>query len=355
MRDVWRELRDWEFGPLAVIMLAAVVTLVAVEVAYWALRRAGRRLPVLAAGVSRSHRPARLLAVLVAVRLAVAATTTTGAWRGWLLQLLLLAIIGAAGWLVTALLLVLEDAALARFRTDVPDNLDARRVHTQVSILRRVTVVILSVLTIGVALTTFPAVRTLGASVLASAGLAGVIAGLAAQSLLGNLFAGLQLAFSDALRLDDVVVVEGEWGRIEELTITYVVVRIWDQRRLILPTSYFTTKPFENWTRSDAEILGTVLVDVDWTVPVAGVRAELERFVVDNPLWDGRQATLQVTDATGGTVRLRAVVSAASGPGAWELRCAVREHLVEWVRRHQPGALPRVRAEVAASLRGADG
>jgi hypothetical protein len=127
------------------------------------------------------------------------------------------------------------------------------------------------------------------------------------------------------------------------------VVRIWDQRRLILPPSYFTTQPFENWTRSGADILGTVFVDVDWTVPVASVRAQLERFVADHPLWDGREATLQVTDATGGNVRLRAVVSAASAPAAWELRCAVREHLVEWVRGQTPAALPRVRAEVAAA------
>ena len=157
-----------------------------------------------------------------------------------------------------------------------------------------------------------PGVRALGASVLASAGLISVIAALAAQSTLGNVFAGLQLAFSDAVRVDDVVVVEGEWGRIEELTLTYVAVQIWDDRRLVLPTSYFTTKPFQNWTRTSSAVLGTAEIDVDWSVPVEPMRAELRAVCEGTELWDGRVCVLQVTDAVGGMIRLRALVSAAT-------------------------------------------
>jgi hypothetical protein len=260
-----------------------------------------------------------------------------------------LAFIGAVAWLVAALLLVAEDAALARFRTDVPDNRRARQVHTQVVVLRRVTVAAVAVLAVGAMLMTFPQARSAGASLLASAGLIGVIAGLAAQSVLGNMFAGMQLAFSDAVRLGDVVVVEGEWGRIEEITLSYVVVHVWDDRRLVLPTSYFAGKPFENWTRKSASLLGTVELDVDWSVPVEPMRDELRRVLSDSWLWDGRVCVLQVTDAVSGLVRVRAVISAIDAPTLWDLRCLVREHLVAWVRSHHPDALPRLRAELTGN------
>jgi hypothetical protein len=186
---------------------------------------------------------------------------------------------------------------------------------------------------------------------LASAGLAGVVAALAAQSVLGNVFAGLQLAFSDAIRLDDVVVVEGEWGRVEELTLSYVVVQIWDDRRLILPTSYFTSNPFQNWTRSRAAVLGAVELDVDWSVPVPEIREELRGCLAGNRLWDGRVCVLQVTEATGTLVRLRALVSAADAPTLWDLRCQIREHLVSWVRQQHREALPALRAQLAQPTR----
>jgi len=236
--------------------------------------------------------------------------------------------------------------ALARWRTDVADNLRARRLKTQVVMLRRVTVAAIVVITIGVMLMTFPSVRALGASVVASAGLISVIAALAAQSTLGNVFAGLQLAFSDAVRIDDVVVVEGEWGKIEEITLTYVAVAIWDDRRLILPTSYFTTKPFENWTRTGSAVLGTADIDVDWGTDVEPLRAELRAVCEGTQLWDGRVCVLQVTEAVGGMIRLRALVSSPDAPSLWDLRCLVRERLVAWVWQHQQSSLPRVRATV---------
>ncbi|MFY1632630.1 mechanosensitive ion channel family protein [Solwaraspora sp. WMMB335] len=328
---------------------AALLAVVLVAISHRITRRLGRRWVLLAEMSAHAHRPLLAAATVTAVQLAIRFSTTFAVgepWRRTTLHLLVLAMIAAGAWLVGAVLLALEDATLARFRTDVPDNREARRLHTQVVMLRRVTIAVITVLTVGVMLMTFPAVRGIGASLLASAGVIGVVAALAAQSLLSNVFAGLQLAFSDAVRIDDVVVVEGEWGRIEELTLSYVVVHIWDDRRLILPTSYFTTKPFQNWTRTRSAVLGTAEFDVDWSVPVQAMREEMRRMVEGTDLWDGRVCVLQVTDATGGTVRLRALVSAADSPRLWDLRCLVREHLVRWVREQRPTALPRWRAEV---------
>jgi small-conductance mechanosensitive channel len=325
---------------------AAVLALVAVEVAHRVVRRLGRRSILLQELSQHMHRPFQVAMTLVAVQAAVRGTGGDFDGRGPVLRGLVLAVIAAFAWLVAALVLVVEDVALARFRTDVPDNRRARRLHTQVVMLRRVTVAAIVVLTAGVMLMTFPQVRAVGASVLASAGVIGVVAALAAQSMLGNVFAGVQLTFSDALRLDDVVVVEGEWGRIEELTLSYVVLQVWDDRRLILPTSYFTTKPFQNWTRTRAAVLGTAEFDLDWSVPVQAMREELRRLVEGTQLWDGRVCVLQVTDAVSGVIRIRALVSAADAPTLWDLRCLVREHLVAWIRERQPTALPRTRAEV---------
>lgn len=327
----------------------AVIALSLVEVTHRIVCRLGRRSRLLAALSRHSHRPLQLVATLAAVRIAVQVTTGHGAdphWRRVILHVIALALIAATSWLVASLLLVAQDRALTRFRMDVPNNRQARRIHTQVVMLRRVTVAVIFVLTVGIMLMTFPSVRGIGASVLASAGVIGAVAALAAQSILGNVLAGLQLAFGGAVRLDDVVVVEGQWGRIEELTLSYVVVHLWDDRRLILPTSYFTTKPFENWTRTGSAVLGTVELDVDWSVPVQALREEMRRFIEGNELWDGRACALQVTDATGGMVRLRGLVSAVNAGNLWDLRCQVREHLVAWVREHQPTALPRMRAEV---------
>jgi small-conductance mechanosensitive channel len=328
---------------------AAAAALIVVEVVHRLVRRLGARSRLLSDLSQHAHRPLQVIITVLAVQFAVRLSSGYPAadyWRPGLLHVLLLGVIAATAWLVASLLLVLEDTALARFRTDVPDNRQARRMKTQITILRRLTIVAIVVLTIGVMLTTFPSVRGVGASVLASAGVVGAVAALAAQSVLGNVFAGMQLAFSDALRLDDVVVVEGEWGRIEELTLSYVVVQIWDDRRLILPTSYFTTKPFQNWTRTQAAVLGTAEFEVDWSVPVQTMREELRRMVEGTELWDGRVCVLQVTDATGGMVRLRALVSAADAPSLWDLRCLVREYMIGWIRDQRPTALPRMRAEV---------
>ncbi|SCL24617.1 Small-conductance mechanosensitive channel [Micromonospora rhizosphaerae] len=330
-------------------LAAAAIALLLVEVVHRVIGRLGLRSLLMTELTEHAHRPFQVAVTVLAVQFGVRFSTGYAVgtpWRQVVLHTLVLAVIASAAWLVAALLVVIEDTALARFRVDVPNNRHARRVRTQVVMLRRLTIAVIVILTVGVMLMTFPAVRGLGAGVLTSAGVAGVVAALAAQSLLGNVFAGLQLAFSDAVRLDDVVVVEGEWGRIEELTLSYVVVQIWDDRRLILPTSYFTKTPFQNWTRTEAAVLGTAEFDLDWSIPVQAMREELRRLVESSELWDGRVCVLQVTDATGGMIKVRALVSAADAGSLWDLRCLVREHLVAWVNDHRPTALPRMRAEV---------
>ncbi|PZF90619.1 mechanosensitive ion channel family protein [Micromonospora deserti] len=336
-------------GTIVAALVAAATAVFVVEVAHRVIRRLGRHSQLMTELTEHAHRSFQVAATVLAVQFAVRFSTGYAVgmpWRRVLLHLLVLAVIASVAWLVASLLVVVEDTALARFRVDVPDNRHARRVRTQVVMLRRLTIAVIVVLTVGVMLMTFPAVRGIGAGVLTSAGVVGVVAALAAQSVLGNVFAGLQLAFSDAVRLGDVVVVEGEWGRIEELTLSYVVVQIWDDRRLILPTSYFTTKPFQNWTRTEAAVLGTAEFDVDWAIPVQAMREELRRRVESSELWDGRVCVLQVTDATGGMIRVRALVSAADAGSLWDLRCLVREHLVAWVRDQRPTAMPRMRAEI---------
>lgn len=330
----------------------SVVAAVAfVEIVHRIIKRLGRRSTLAADMARKIHWPFLAVVTLVTVQQAIRVWAGEFPGRSGVVHTLVLFVIAAFAWLIGATLLVLEDVALAKWRTDVPDNLRRRRIKTQVVMLRRVTVAIVVVLAGGVMLMTFPDIRALGASVLASAGLLSVVAALAAQSTLGNVFAGLQLTFSDAIRVDDVVVVEQEWGRIEEITLTYVVVQIWDDRRLILPTSYFTTKPFQHWTRTSSAVLGTAEIDVDWATPVEPLRTELQRICERSDLWDGKVCVLQVTGATDGRIRLRALVSAADAAALWDLRCLVRESLVAWIWEHQKSALPRMRAEVEPASR----
>jgi small-conductance mechanosensitive channel len=271
------------------------------------------------------------------------ASTTPTRWRASVSQGLAILLIGAIGWLLIGALYVLEDAAVRHYDTAGADDRQLRRVETQAQILRRIGIAIVFVFSVGAALLTFPEMRALGASLLASAGLLSVIAGIAAQSSLGNVFAGLQLAFTDAIRMGDSVVVEGQKGEIEEVTLSYVGVRLWDDRRVIVPSSWFTTTPFENWTHSGVDLLGTVEMDVDWSVPLPAMRAELDRVLAASEDWDGRVGRLQVTDAIGGPLRIRVLVSAADSGRLFNVRCEVREALAAWLVRESPESLPRAR------------
>lgn len=255
----------------------------------------------------------------------------------------LLALIAVAAWLVVRFLFVIEDFALERLRLDVPDNRRVRKLRTQVTLIRRLTAAIVTILALASMFMTFAQLRTLGASLLASAGVVGVIAGLAAQTTLTNVFAGMQLALTDSLRYDDVVVVENEWGRVEEMTLTYVVVRLWDERRLVLPTTYFTKTPFQNWTRNETAVLGTILIHLDYRAPVEPIRAEAKRLVEASPLWDRRDWVLQVVDTTPHTKVVRVLASAADAPSSWDLRCEIREKLIDFISENHPESLPQAR------------
>ena len=333
---------------LAGVLALGAFGLLAVSLVHRLVVRMARRVRLADELARYAHRAFQAFVTATCLWAALAVLLPDPGWPRVLRHLLLLAVIGAGAWLITELLFVAEESALARFRTDVENNRRARTVHTQVRFIRRITALIIAVLAVAGMLLTFRAARLAGTSIFASTAVAGVVAGIAAQNLLGNVLAGLQLAFGGALRLEDVVIVQEEWGRVEELTLTHVVVHVWDDRRLILPTSYFTTQPFENWTRNEAALLGAVLIDVDWNVPVEPMREELRAMLTANDLWDGRVSVLQVVDAVGGQIQVRALVSASDAPRLWDLRCAVREHLVGWLRQYHPDALPRTRAEVNA-------
>lgn len=335
---------------LAVACLLAVIVAVAVTaVLAVVLRLIGRRRQWPDLLIRHVRVPFRLFLVVIVLWIAVTVSMppeVTVAWRSGIHHAFLILTIATGVWFAAAFVVFVADLGLARYRLDVPDNRYARRVRTQVLILRRLTIVAAVVVGLGAVLLTFPALQAAGASLLASAGVIGIIAGVAAQSSLANLFAGIQLAFSDAIRIDDVVVVEQQWGTIEEITLTYVVVHVWDDRRLVLPSTYFTTKPFENWTRQHSELLGSIEFDLDWRVSTGGMRAELNRILATTDLWDHRTGILQVTDAIGGWVRVRVLVTAKDAPTLFDLRCLVRERLIDWMQRYSPTSLPRQRVEL---------
>ena len=251
--------------------------------------------------------------------------------------------IATIGWLLVRLTLVAEDVLQQHYLVDINDNLGARRIRTQFQMVRRIVVIAVQVLALAVMMMTFPKIRELGAGLLASAGVAGLVIGVAARPFLENLIAGVQIGLTQPIRIDDVVIVEGEWGRIAEINATHVVVRIWDDRRLIVPLNYFNTKPFQNWTWASADLLGTVFFYVDYTFPVEAGRQELKRILDESGLWDGRAWGLQVTDTTDRTVALRALISAPDASVAWDLRCLVRERFVAFLQTHYPQCLPRTR------------
>ncbi|MEZ0067579.1 small-conductance mechanosensitive channel [Streptacidiphilus sp. MAP12-20] len=256
---------------------------------------------------------------------------------------LLLALMASIGWLVNRVLAAVLSAAFARYQRVSDDPARVQRVRTQVSMLRRATGALVALITVASMLLTYQGMRTFGASLLASAGLITVVAGIAAQSTLGNFFSGLVIAFGDLVRIGDTVVVEQQQGTVEEITLAYLVIRLWDQRRLVVPVSYFVSRPFENWTRADPRTTGWVLLHLDHTTPVAELREEFHRLLFSSKEWDGRDWALVVFDTTPSTIVVRATMTTRNNDDAYALKCAVREGLLAWLRDHHPGALPRVR------------
>lgn len=271
--------------------------------------------------------------------------STVGMSWQWLLLPVRIATIAAGGWFVIGCVRGAVAYALDKYDISHADNLEARRMQTQIRVLGRVAITVIVIGTAAGVLMTIPGIRNIGVSLFASAGIAGLAVGLAARPVLSNMLAGIQIALTQPIRIDDVVVVEGEWGRIEEINLTFVVVRIWDLRRLVLPISYFIERPFQNWTRTSAEILGTVFIEADFTLPLDDVRAEFGRALRASKHWDGKVEVVQVTDSTDRTMQVRLLMSAADSGTAWELRCEIREHMVAWLQREHAEALPRVRIE----------
>ena len=299
--------------------------------------------------VRYSKKPSRCLFPLLSLFLLLPFSQIKPQTTDILRQIVLLGIFASLAWLAIGIINALGDVLALKFKIDDQDNLHARRVQTQIIMLRRITNVLIIVIAVSLMLMTFPGIRQLGATLFASAGILGIIAGIAARPTLSNLIAGIQIALTEPIRLDDVVIVEGEWGRIEEITTTYVVVRIWDLRRLMLPLAYFIEKPFQNWTRVTADLIGSVYIYTDYTVPVEKLRQEVYRILTASPLWDGKVWSLQVTDTTERCLQLRALMSASNSSSAWDLRCHVREKMIAYLQAHYPQSLPKVRAEVESS------
>ena len=297
-----------------------------------------------------AREPARWVLIFAALGIVVQAAAPSLPSIGSIRHGIGLAFIAAVTWLALGAIEALVEIVAVLHPRDVADNLHARRVRTQARVLGRTLKTFAFVFGVAAALITFPAVRQFGATLLASAGVAGLVAGLAARPVLGNVIAGLQIAFTQPIRIDDVLIVEGEWGRVEEITGAYVVVKIWDERRMVVPLQWFIEHPFQNWTRTSSQIIGTVFLWVDYQVPVDRVRAEFLRLCSEAPEWDGRVANLQVTELGEHAMQLRGLASSVDSGRNWDLRCRLREGLIEWLRREHPESLPRVRAQAHVEL-----
>lgn len=345
---------NWEqyiTEPALRTLLAATAVLVILSVFSRVLTavmlRLGQSFLLTKAVSEQLEKPLRLLLPLLGLQAVLTTASDELALIDVSRRITTLLIIGCFTWLAMRLLRGLEQAVRLKNPVDVTDNLRARQIQTQSRVLLRT--LGFFVLLIGAAsmLMTFPAARQFGASLLASAGLAGLAVGFAARPVLANLIAGIQIAITQPIRIDDVVIVENEWGRIEEITGTYVIVRIWDDRRLVVPLQYFIEKPFQNWTRRNSSIIGSVFLWVDYSLPLEPVREELRRLCAELPeLWDGRVVVLQVTDTSEKSIQLRVLVSSPDSSRNWDLRCHLRESLIGFIQRQYPHALPQLRADL---------
>ncbi|WGM46720.1 hypothetical protein KOAAANKH_01593 [Brevundimonas sp. NIBR10] len=345
---LWRQF-DW-LPEWAVIVLVLVVFVgagwLAHAAAFAVLRRVVRNRDVFWRGVvERARAKLRVLVIIIGIGIGVSVSPLDPGPSQQVRAVLLVAWILALGWLASGVLDMWAVVHLKKFNMAVEDNLIARKHLTQTRILQRVAKVLLIIVTVGLALMTISGFRQWGVSLLASAGVVGIIAGLALQPVLTNMLAGIQIALSQPIRIDDAVVVEGEWGNVEEITSTYVVVKLWDWRRMVLPLSYFITKPFQNWTRENARLIGTAMFYVDYEAPIDRLREAFERIVRASPLWDGDVQVMQVTDITERVMQVRCLASARSAPVAFDLRCEIREKLMAFMRDECPEALPRDRLD----------
>jgi small-conductance mechanosensitive channel len=323
-----------------VALLAVIGALIVHRVGRAVLVRAAARAPILPSVIDATEEAAAAVLPLAALQVVWTGAPDQLRWIQNVRHVNGVLLIAALTWLGVRVVAGLAQGVVARYPVGADDNLQARRIQTQATVLSRTAMVLLLLAGAAMALMTFPGARQLGASLLASAGVVGIIGGIAARPVFSNLIAGLQLALSQPIRLDDVLIVKGEWGRVEEITGTYVVMKLWDERRLIVPLQWFIENPFENWTRTSSQILGTVLLYVDFATPMEPLRTELDRIVHQTPEWDGRVCALQVTDATEHAMQVRILVSAASASKSFDLRCKVREAMLAYISREFPQSLP---------------
>jgi small-conductance mechanosensitive channel len=349
---------DWflhNWHPLAIsagfLAGAIVIAVIGHAVVFWALRRfADRKQSVFGRSLARhSEGATRWIFPLLAVLCILPGLPLPRQLMAALEHITGLGLIAAVAWLVILTVEIASDILSGRYRIDVADNLIARRIQTQFQMLHRVAVALVAIVTIAIMLMTFPAIKHIGMSILASAGLAGLVVGVAMKDTLANLIAGVQIAITQPFRIEDAVVIEGEWGWIEEIGMMYVVVRIWDLRRLVLPLSYFLDHPFQNWTRNSADLLGHCFIYADHTMPIDPLRAELRHICESTKLWAGKVCVLQVSDFNEFTVQLRALMDARNSSDAWDLRCLVREKMMDFIQKNYPSSLPKYRGEFQTS------
>lgn len=343
---------DWAryIPEIKLLLIAAgifVLLYVVARIATRVLARVARRLPYLSELIARSKPPLHLLVPLFGLQTVWASASNEFAFIHALRHITTLAIILGFTWLGLRVVKTIQYVVMLKNPMDMADNLNARRIQTQTRVLVQTLCVFVIIFGAAAMLMTFPGARQFGTSILASAGLAGLAVGFAARPVLGNLIAGLQIAITQPIRLDDVVIVENEWGRIEEITGTYVVVKIWDQRRLIVPLQWFIENPFQNWTRQTSTILGSVFFWVDYAIKLEPLRQELDRLLEQVPqLWDGQVKVLQVTDTSEKSIQLRVLASSIDSSKNWDLRCYLRENLIKFISANQPECLPLMRANI---------
>jgi small-conductance mechanosensitive channel len=341
----------WQFAARGLVVCAAAI--LTAELAHYLLYASIRRFQkwrdsfVVGAILRYTSRPVRLLLILVALSI-VLPQLGLPAWAASPANHVVeISYIVALTWLASAFIEIIYAIVDHRLPANIQDDVRARRTRTQVQLLRQIVIGLVFFLGFAAILMTFPSIRSLGAGLFASAGVAGLVLGMAARPTLGNLIAGIQIALTEPIRIDDAVVVEGEFGRVVEVNTTYVVIRLWDLRHLIVPISHFIEKPFQNWTRYSSELIGAVFLYVDYTVPVAALREEYKSILESSPLWDGKTMAVQVTDAKESTMQIRFLMSAANASSTFDLRCYVREKIIDYLQKQHPAALPRMRADVA--------
>jgi len=342
-----KNLLDWLPDLVVALLIFAIAVLFALVLHRWArklVRRAiAGRYPFVFSVFTQTRGLTKAALLILVMMIAVPVAPLPPETAALLARMMAVAVIGLIGWAAIIALHIAAELYLRRFRLDIDDNLLARKHNTQVRVLARTVDVLLVMLTLSAALMTFPAVRQYGMSLFASAGVVGIVAGLAARPVLSNLMAGVQLAMTQPIRLYDAVIVENEYGTIEEITSTYVVVKLWDLRRMIVPLTYFIEKPFQNWTRENSSLIGNVMMYLDYRTPVSIIREKYKDILKESKLWDGQVAALQVTDFKEGVMELRLLMSARSSGAAFDLRCEVREKLIDFIQREHPEALPQTR------------